>query len=151
VVRLPVQAAAIDPAANTPATPEDTGETTLRRILVVDDNPDITLSLGMILQLHGNQVETAHDGVEALATAARFHPQVILLDLGMPKLDGYATCRRLREQPEGNNVVIIALTGWGQDEDRRRTREAGFDAHLVKPVEVGTLLRLLAIPDQTTS
>ena len=142
-VRLPVQTTTAT-AATTPGAAGDAGNPSTRRVLVVDDNPDIVLSLGMILRLHGHEVASAHDGLEALAVAEQFSPQVILLDLGMPKLDGYATCQRLRERPAGHDVVIIALTGWGQDDDRRKTRKAGFDDHLVKPVEAATLLRLLA-------
>jgi CheY-like chemotaxis protein len=82
--------------------------------------------------------------LEGVETAAAFHPALILLDIGMPKLNGYDACRRIREQPWGMNVAIVALTGWGQDEDKRRAREAGFNDHLVKPVEPAALEKLLA-------
>jgi len=115
-----------------------------RRILVADDNRDAVSSLATLLALVGNEVRTAHDGFEAVQAAASFRPDVVLLDLGMPRLNGYEACRQLREQPGGDRLLLIALTGWGQDDDRRRTREAGFDAHLVKPVELSQLTNLFA-------
>jgi CheY-like chemotaxis protein len=114
------------------------------RILVVDDNEDGANSLGQMLQMMGNEVRVAHDGLAAIEAAEACRPQVILLDIGMPKLDGYDACRRIRNEAWGKNTVLIALTGWGQDEDRRRTREAGFDYHLVKPVESSTLVKVFA-------
>lgn len=98
----------------------------------------------MLLGMIGHEVEIAHDGLEALALAGTFRPHVVLLDLGLPKLSGYEVARRLRETDEGKGVLIVALTGWGQDEDRRRTREAGFDHHVTKPVELESLRRLLS-------
>ncbi len=115
-----------------------------RRILVVDDNVDAARSLAMMLRMIGNDARTAHDGQEGLEVAAAFHPDMVLLDIGMPKLNGYDTCRRIREFPWGQNIVIVALTGWGQEEDIRRSQEAGFDHHLVKPVEPAALQKLLA-------
>lgn len=115
-----------------------------RRILVVDDNRDSAKSLSVLLKLSGNQVQTAHDGQEALSLAEEFRPAVILLDIGMPVMNGYDACRALRTKEWGKSVQIIALTGWGQDEDRRKTADAGFDGHLVKPVDHGELMRLLA-------
>ena len=97
----------------------------------------------MMLKIMGNDVRTAHDGLEAIETASDYRPHVILLDLGMPKLNGYDVCRRIREQEWGADMLIIALTGWGQAEDRQRTKEAGFDHHLVKPVDVAKLNELL--------
>lgn len=117
-----------------------------RRILAVDDNRDSVESLATVLRLTGNEVETAHDGLEAVKAAERYRPDIILLDIGMPKLDGYGACRRIREQPWGRDIMIIAITGWGQDEDRRKSKEAGFNRHLVKPVELSMLLNLLAEP-----
>jgi PAS domain S-box-containing protein len=114
------------------------------RILVVDDNADSANSLAMLLQVMGQEVRTAHDGLEGIEVAELFHPEMILLDIGMPKLNGYDTCRRLRKQPWARNVTVAAVTGWGQAEDRRRSLEAGFDEHLVKPVEPAALERLLA-------
>jgi signal transduction histidine kinase/CheY-like chemotaxis protein len=118
-----------------------------RSILVVDDNPDIRESLSTLLRLLGHRVETAGDGLAAVDAAARVRPDTILLDLGMPVLDGCGACRRIRAEPWGQSIRIVALTGWGQDEDRRRTRECGFDLHLVKPVAPEDLARLLAWPD----
>ena len=115
-----------------------------RRILVVDDNRDSAMSLGMMLTIMGNEARTAHDGLAAVEAAADFRPDIILLDIGLPKLNGYDACRRIREQPWSKGMVIVALTGWGQDEDRRRSAAAGFDHHMVKPVEVDALERLLA-------
>jgi CheY-like chemotaxis protein len=105
------------------------------RILVVDDNRDAAISLSILLSLVGHETATAFDGEEALITAMLFQPDVVLLDIGMPKLNGYEACRALRLVPRSPRLVIIALTGWGQEDDRRRSMEAGFDAHLVKPVD----------------
>ena len=110
-----------------------------RKILVVDDNRDAAVSLSRMLQLMGHETRVAHDGQEALEIADGYRPDVVLLDIGMPKLNGYDTATRLRQRSWGPNVALIALTGWGQDEDRRRSLEAGFDAHLVKPIDRQTL------------
>jgi CheY-like chemotaxis protein len=91
----------------------------------------------------GNEVRTAHDGLEAVAAAAAYRPDLILLDIGMPKLNGYEACHRIREQPWGKGILIAAVTGWGQEEDRRRSREAGFDHHLIKPVSPDAVEKLL--------
>ena len=115
-----------------------------RRILVADDNRDAAQSLAMLLQLMGHEVHVAHDGLEAVETLRRIRPDVALVDLAMPKLDGYDVCRRIRQEPWGKNVVVIALTGWGQEEDRRRTREAGLDGHMVKPADHNALAELLS-------
>jgi two-component system, chemotaxis family, CheB/CheR fusion protein len=117
---------------------------THHRILIVDDNEDGAQSLAMLLELQGNEVHTAYDGPQALQAVTLFHPDVVLLDIGLPTLNGYDTARRMRALPDTRNALIIALTGWGQEEDRRRSREAGFDHHLVKPVDMGTLEGLLA-------
>jgi CheY-like chemotaxis protein len=97
----------------------------------------------MLLEISGNEVEMVHDGLAALEAAERMRPDVVLLDIGLPKLDGHEVCRRIRKLPWGGDVLLIALTGWGQQEDRRRAQEAGFDGHLVKPVEYDELLALL--------
>jgi PAS domain S-box-containing protein len=115
-----------------------------RRILVADDNPDSLDSLAMLLRLRGNEVRTAPDGERALAEAESYRPEVILLDIGMPVVNGYEACRRIRDQDWGRNVLIIALTGWGQEEDRERSRAAGFDHHMVKPVDPEALMKQLA-------
>jgi CheY-like chemotaxis protein/anti-sigma regulatory factor (Ser/Thr protein kinase) len=114
-----------------------------RRILVVDDNRDSALSLAMMLKLMGNETKTAHDGYEALDLAATYRPELILLDIGMPRLNGYDTAREIRKQSWGQNIQIIALTGWGQEEDRRQSQAAGFNRHLVKPIDHATLEKLL--------
>jgi CheY-like chemotaxis protein len=113
-------------------------------ILIVDDNRDSADSSAMLLKILGHEIHTAYDGEEAIAAAAKLKPDVILLDIGMPKLNGYDVCRHIRAQPWGGEIVLIALTGWGQEDDRRRTGEAGFDHHMVKPVDPGALIKLLA-------
>jgi CheY-like chemotaxis protein len=105
----------------------------------------------MILQMMGNDTRTAYDGEEAVAAASEFQPDVILLDLDLPKLNGYEVCRRIRKQPGGKELVIIAQTGYGQAEDRRRTHEAGFDYHIVKPLDPDALMDLLAELQQVKS
>lgn len=94
--------------------------------------------------MDGNEVEMAHDGLEALQKAQAYQPEVVLLDIGLPKMNGYDACRAMRAQPWGKHALIVAVTGWGQDEDRRRSKEAGFDVHLVKPVDHTALVKLLA-------
>jgi PAS domain S-box-containing protein len=141
IVRMPViQSSQSKPvesvAAPTPGVPH--------RILIVDDHPDSATSLAMMLQMEGHQTQTAFDGMEAVRVAGEFRPDVILLDIGMPKLNGYDTCRIIRAQPWGKDLTIVALTGWGQDEDRRRSKAAGFNHHLIKPVEPAVLVKLLA-------
>jgi len=113
------------------------------RILVVDDNKDSADSLGELLELKGNEVRTANDGLEAVKIAEAFRPELVLLDIGLPKLNGYEVAGRIRQQPWGRDVILVALTGWGQDEDRRRSQEAGFNLHVVKPVELPALEQLL--------
>jgi PAS domain S-box-containing protein len=114
------------------------------KIVVADDNRDAADSLAMLLQVTGNEVRTANDGQHAVEVAEAFRPDVVLLDIGMPRLNGYDACRRLREQPWGRDILIVALTGWGQEEDKRRSEEAGFNTHMVKPVAPAALERLLA-------
>ena len=114
------------------------------RILVVDDNRDSAESLAMLLEMSGNQTQTAHDGLKALEAAAKFRPDAMLLDIGLPELNGYEVCRRVRAQPGGERMVLIALTGWGQDQDRQKSTAAGFDSHLVKPVDINALMELLS-------
>ncbi len=142
IVRLPVAERADQTAAA--AAVVEPCKAARCRILVTDDNLDSAESLGMFLDLLGHEVSTANDGLQALELAERFRPEVILLDIGMPKLNGYEACRRIRETPWGKNAVLIAMTGWGQAEDKRRSLEAGFDHHLVKPVDPGALVKLLA-------
>jgi PAS domain S-box-containing protein len=141
VVRLPVVLAVAQPSGGDD---EPTRPSSRRKVLVVDDNKDAAMSLAMMLKLMGNEAKTAHDGLEALDVAAMFRPDLILLDIGMPRLNGHETARRIREQPWSKGVLLVALTGWGQEEDRRRSDEAGFDSHMVKPVEPAALAKLLA-------
>jgi CheY-like chemotaxis protein/two-component sensor histidine kinase len=117
-----------------------------RRVLVVDDNVDAANSLALLLKLSGHDVQAAYDGPSALLVAETFHPQLVLLDIGMPGMDGYEVARRLRKQQDHQTAVLAALTGWGQEEDRRRAMEAGFDYHFVKPIEPDALEQLLALP-----
>ena len=114
------------------------------RVLLVDDNVDAAESLAMLLRLWGHEVAVAHDGPAALRAAEAQRPEVALLDIGLPGMDGYELARRLRSQPGLGRAVLVALTGWGQEEDRRRSQEAGFDHHLTKPVELSALQELLA-------
>lgn len=115
----------------------------IARILVVDDNHDGAKSLAEVLKLSGNETFLAHDGDEAIEAAEKYRPDVILLDIGLPTLNGFDACRRIREKPWAKETFILALTGWGQDEDRRKSAEAGFDGHLVKPVNLTELMNLL--------
>ncbi len=142
-VRLPVQAAAAVAVRST-AEPEPVPVLAPQRILVADDNHDAAEALALQLQLAGHDVRAAHDGVEALAVAATFDPDIVLLDLGMPRMDGYEVAREFRQRPRRSRVTLIALTGWGQQQDRERTALAGFDAHLVKPVSTHQLFQALA-------
>jgi two-component system CheB/CheR fusion protein len=139
-VRLPVSAAPPERHDNGSGPRHPAG----RRILVVDDNRDSAASMAEMLRLLGNEVAEAHDGVEAVEAAERFRPEIVLMDVGMPRLNGYEATRRIRAAPRGEGVTIVALTGWGQDGDRERSREAGCDGHLVKPVALRDLEHLLA-------
>jgi PAS domain S-box-containing protein len=139
VVRLPLLAAGSAEPAPVAAAPVARG----CRILVVDDNRDAASSLAMLLELTGNTVRTANDGAHALREAGAFHPDVVLLDIGMPEMDGYEVARALRASPRGSQLVVVAVTGWGQDQDRQQAAAAGFDGHLVKPLEPDALARLL--------
>ena len=125
-------------SAGTPHAPKP-----VRRILVVDDNHDSADSLAILLELEGNQTRTAYDGLEAIQVAGEFRPDVIVLDLGLPKLDGYQAAQRIRGESWGQQMVLVALTGWDDEDDRRRTRDAGFDRHLVKPVDGLALQKIL--------
>ena len=127
------------PASRAKATPRQ------RRILVVDDSVDSAQTLARLLRLEGHEPYTVHDGLEAVTATAQLRPDVVLMDLGLPSLSGFEACRRIRREPWGEGIVIFALTGWGQDADRRRTGDAGFDHHLVKPVKLDELERILSL------
>jgi CheY-like chemotaxis protein len=145
-IRLPVlkeqRQAAPASQAKVPSGPEKRC-----RILVVDDNEDSAESLAMLLHMLGHEVTTANDGESGLAVAADFRPDVAILDIGLPKVNGYDLAKQLREQPWARNVVLVALTGWGQDQHRRRSAESGFNHHLTKPVEFEVLQEILAAAD----
>jgi CheY-like chemotaxis protein len=115
-----------------------------RRILVVDDNMDAAQSLAFLLQAEGHDVCVAHDGEQALISAADFRPDIALLDIGLPKLDGYGVAEAIRRESWGKGILLLALTGWGQNDDKRRAREAGFDFHLTKPVDLDQVNGLIA-------
>jgi CheY-like chemotaxis protein len=115
-----------------------------RHVLVADDNPDGAESLAMLLSLMGHDVATAHDGVEALECLERGHFDLAVLDIGMPRMNGYDLAQEIRSRPWGHSIVLVALTGWGQSEDKRRAYEAGFDRHLTKPVQAEQLAAVLA-------
>jgi CheY-like chemotaxis protein len=114
-----------------------------RRVMVIDDNKDAAESMSMLFELWGHEVICAYDGRAALEAAAKYHPDAVFLDIGLPGMDGYEIAERLRELPESAHTVLVAITGYGQDDDRRRSREAGIDHHLVKPVAPETLQKLL--------
>jgi PAS domain S-box-containing protein len=141
VVSLPISAPPEKKAARTRTVPEPSPDAL--RVLVVDDNADAARTLGMMLKIKGCHSKCVHDGEEALAAAEEWIPHVILLDIGMPKMNGYDVCRKLRETAWGSVMTVVALTGWGQEEDRRKSVEAGFDHHLVKPLEWDLLHEIL--------
>jgi len=141
VVRLPITADLPEPAPE-PAVEEKAHSVT--RILVVDDNRDAADSLATLLQLMGNETHTAYDGDQALEAAPAFRPDVVILDIGLPGMSGYEVARAIRMQPWGKTTVLVALTGWGQPEDMLHTAEAGFDRHIVKPVEPKALMRIVS-------
>ncbi len=146
-VRLPVAIEGPDlPAPGADDTPA--AAKPLLRILIVDDNRDAADSLSEMLKMMGLDTRTAYDGQEGLDMAGDYRPDVILLDIGLPRLNGYEACRQIRHQPTGHGVLLIAVTGWGQDEDRRRSHEAGFDHHMVKPVDPQALMGLIAALDK---
>ncbi len=142
IVRLPIVVDATTQPSADVAPPA--ASTSALRILVVDDNRDAADTLSLMLRLGGNETHAAYDGQEAVDAALRLRPDVVLLDIGLPKLNGYEACRRIRESADGAPACLIAVTGWGQDEDRRRSQDAGFDRHLVKPIDPVALMKLLA-------
>jgi signal transduction histidine kinase len=146
VARLPVVASQ-EGAGKGPIAFEERANCAVRprRILVVDDNRDASDSLATMLRVMGHETDTAYDGLQAVQATATFRPEVVLLDIGLPRMNGYEAARRIREQPWAKNIALIALTGWGQEDDKRRVLEAGFDHHLTKPVAAATLEKLLAL------
>lgn len=152
-VRLPLAALQTTNPANEAQTgpdPESPANKRALRILVADDNADSATSLARLMQLLGHEVCQVHDGEAAVAEVTRFDPQLVLLDIGMPKLNGYEACRQIRQLPGGGARTIVAITGWGQPNDRRASRDAGFDRHLVKPLDQAELHEVIAaIRDKT--
>jgi len=142
VVRLPILTEALRPAVEPPVSAATA--IVARRILIVDDSEDGAESLAMLLQFFGHETFKAYDGVQAIEAAERLRPDVVLLDIGLPRLNGYEVCARIRQEPWGRDLVLVALTGWGQEDDRHRSKEVGFDAHMVKPVDHDALLKLIA-------
>jgi CheY-like chemotaxis protein len=124
---------------------EDPEATPTRRILIADDNPDSAESLAMLLKLDGHEVRTAFDGIDAIAIAQEFLPEIAMLDIGMPRLNGYDAAREFRKASWGRNIILIALTGWGQENDLKNATQAGFNHHLVKPADIADIRRLISI------
>jgi CheY-like chemotaxis protein len=147
IVSLPVAAVGIHMSHDVAATSRFAGGAA-KRVLVVDDNVDAAASLMMLLQMGGHEVKSASDGVEAVDIASTFSPQIIFMDLGMPRMDGLEASRRIRALKNGRSIVIVALTGWGQEADRKRTRNAGIDHHLVKPVSIQELEHVLKMAER---
>ena len=142
MVRLPILVEELTTAR--PAVPEVSDAIASHRVLVVDDNTDSADSLTVLLQLVGQQTRVAYEGLAAVEAAEQFQPDLILLDVGLPQIDGFEVCRRIRAQNGSRSVKIVAVTGWGQNEDRRKSAQAGFDGHMVKPVDFAALMQLLA-------
>jgi len=149
IIRMPEHASA-DVAPRVVVLPEGPAAAHAQRVLVADDNRDAADSLAFMLRVAGHDVRVAYDGQQALDMAETFRPSLALVDIGMPRLNGYDTARRLRERPYGAELTLIALTGWGQPDDRNRSLAAGFDHHVVKPIDPSMLERLLAAPAKKT-
>jgi CheY-like chemotaxis protein len=143
-VRLPILVEAREESPKPDPTHDGVPSQFKHRVLVVDDNKAAADLLGMVVRMLGHDVRTACDGQEGVEVAESFLPDVVLMDLGMPRMNGFEAARKIREQPWGQQMLLIALTGWGQAEDKQRTKDAGFDHHLVKPAEPAELQRLLA-------
>jgi CheY-like chemotaxis protein/anti-sigma regulatory factor (Ser/Thr protein kinase) len=141
-VRMPALPPAISKALG-PA-PQPAPFQDARRILVVDDNHDAAESLSELLGTLGHNTRMAHSGPEAVATAVEFHPDLVFLDIGMPGISGYEVARRLRKHPEVSSAILVALTGWGTEEDKRKARDAGFDEHVTKPIDMAAIETVLA-------
>jgi CheY-like chemotaxis protein len=149
VVHLPL--AAVRQEAAKDKRDRRAGTTNHRRILVADDNTDAASTLGAMLELMGHEVMTASDGADAVEKAIAFQPEIIFLDVGMPRMNGYDACEAIRKSPGGDRMTIIALTGWGQESHKKRSREAGFDRHFVKPVALEDLQGIFENPPHGAS
>jgi CheY-like chemotaxis protein len=146
-VHLPAPAAEAAPAEPSPEEgPAEREQVERRRVLVVDDNVDAADMMAILLEVRGHEVRTAYDGRSAISETEVFRPDALLLDLGLPDLDGVMVCKAIKSQPWGKETVVVALSGWGQEEDKRRTAEAGFDAHLTKPARIEQVTALLERP-----
>jgi signal transduction histidine kinase/ActR/RegA family two-component response regulator len=151
IIRLPALIEPKLPAGSQPAVQRKRSTPSALRILVVDDNRDAAATLSMLLRIIGNEVRTAYNGLEGFTLAGEFRPQVVLLDLGLPGMNGYQVARKIRQQEWGKGMILIAVTGWGQERDRQTARESGFDHHMVKPVDPSKLMELLASLEETVS
>ncbi|MFO0929312.1 MAG: PAS domain S-box protein [Gemmataceae bacterium] len=147
IVRLPLAAVGSHPAESDKGESKTLPRLPRRRILVVDDNRDAADSLAVVMRLLGHEVHVAYEGAAALAAARRLHPDVVLLDIGLPRVNGYEVARQLREEPWGEHVALVAVTGWGQETDKQRAAEVGFDHHLTKPVAPQTITQLMKTLD----
>ena len=143
IVRLPASVESSEDAA--PANSSDAKSVRRVRVLIVDDNIDSADTLTEMLRASGHDVDTAYDGAAGLAAVDSHQPDVVLLDIGLPKVNGYDVARKIRQSDPQRRIVLVAVTGWGQDEDRRRSQHAGFDHHLVKPVDPASLDRIFAL------
>jgi CheY-like chemotaxis protein len=141
-ISLPIVIGSADDEAPIPA--PRLASRTKRRVLIVDDNQTAAEMLGMVVEMLGNEVRTAHDGRQAIEIAGQFLPEIVFMDLAMPLVDGYEAARQIRKKPWGKSTLLVALTGWGQEEHKRQTKEAGFDHHLVKPGDFADLQRVFA-------
>jgi CheY-like chemotaxis protein len=143
-VRLPLLSEA-PRSVDEPTTPFAAVAAVRRRVLIVDDSEDAAEALAMLLQVGGHETNTVHDGFEAVTAAERWRPDAVLLDIGLPGMNGYEVCRRIRQHPWGQRMFLVALTGWGQAEDRQKSKQAGFNTHMVKPPDYDALMKLLAL------
>lgn len=148
VVQLPLSTAD-SPTQSAPEQKEPASSPSAKRVLVVDDNADVANALAMLLRSFGAEARAAYSGAEALAKVKEFKPDIAFIDLGMPGMDGYEVARALRATPEGKEAILLALSGWGGDEHRKRGLEAGFDRHIIKPIDADELADLLAAPGKS--
>ena len=149
IVRLPLAAVHVVEAPRTRSREVPAPSLQARRVMVVDDNHDAAESMGILLKLLGADVQVVYSGTEALDLIPTYQPSAVLLDIGMPGMDGHEVARRIRQLPEFRDITLIALSGWGQEEDRRRSKQAGFDYHLIKPADVNALQNLLGVMEKS--